>query len=330
TLGRRTKTDVALVYMKDLANQGLVEEIKARLQGIDVDSVIGSGYVEELIQDNPLSPFGFLNYTERPDKAVGNILEGRVAILVDTSPFAMIAPTVFVHWLQAPGDYYQNYMIATAFRLLRLLAMLTALVAPSLYTLLASFHHEMVPTPLALSMAAGREGTPLPTLIEVLALTIMFEVMHEAALRLPRAVGQSVSIVGALVIGEAAVMAGLVSPATVIVVNAAGLCAFAIPFYAASQAIRLIRLPLLILSGTLGVFGFAAGTSFIALHAASLRNFGQPFLSPIAPLHPQELSDTVVRAPWWTMTWRPHTTGRNRKRQGKTTGRPAPPGGGNS
>jgi len=325
-VGRRTKTDVVVLYLKDVAEPGLVAEVKKRLGRIDVDSVMGTGYIEELIQDNPYSPFGALNYTERPDKLVGNLLEGRVGIMVDNSPFVLVVPTLFWHWLQAPGDYYNSFMVATAFRILRVLALLTALLAPSLYTILASFHHEMVPTPLALSMAAGREGTPLPTLIEVLALAVMFEIMHEAGLRLPRTVGQTVSIVGALVIGEAAVMAGLVSPATVIVVNAAGLSAFAIPFYAGSLSIRLIRIPLLLLSGTLGVFGFVAGTSFIALHVASLRNFGQPFLSPVAPLIKGDLKDTLVRAPWWAMTWRPQlATTMTSRRQGPEVGKQAPP-----
>ncbi|HWI62304.1 MAG TPA: spore germination protein [Symbiobacteriaceae bacterium] len=325
-IGRRSRTDVALVYIKDVVRPGLVEEVRRRIERIDIDAVPGSGYIEELIMDNPRSPFGFLNTTERPDKLIGNLLEGRVGIVVDNTPFALIVPTVFWHWLQAPGDYYQNYMVATAYRMLRIFALLTSLIAPSLYTILASFHHEMIPTPLALSMAAGREGTPLPTLIEVLALTIMFEVMHEAGLRLPRAVGQTVSIVGALVIGEAAVMAGLVSPATVIVVSAAGLAAFAIPFYGASQAIRLIRIPLLILSGAFGVFGFVAGTTALAMHAASLRNLGQPFLSPLAPLHVADLKDTALRAPWWAMALRPHVA-RNApsRRQRESTGAPSPP-----
>jgi spore germination protein KA len=297
---------VAFLYIKDIANPELVDEVRRRLKSIDVDSILGAGYVDEYIQDNPLSPLGGLNYTERPDKLCGALLEGRVGIIVDNTPFVLIVPTLFFQLLQAPGDYYQGFQASTAFRWLRMLAVLIALTLPSLYTILGSFHHEMIPTPLALSMAAGREGTPLPTLIEVLALTIMFEVMHEAGLRLPRAVGQTVSIVGSLVIGEAAVQAGLVAPATVIVVSAAGITGFAIPSYALSLAVRLLRIPLLILSGALGVFGFVGGTAFLALHAASLRSFGQPFLSPLAPLHAGELRDTLVRVPHWSMNWRPH------------------------
>ncbi|MDF2627828.1 MAG: spore germination protein [Symbiobacteriaceae bacterium] len=328
TLGRRTKTDVVMIYIDGLAKPSLVKEVDARLRRIDADSVLESGYVEEMIQDNPRSIFGILNYTERPDKLAGNLIEGRVGIIVDNSPFVLIVPTSFWQWFQASGDYYQSYMTATAYRLTRILALIIGLIGPSLYTMLSSFHHEMIPTPLALSMAAGREGTPLPTLFEVLSMTITFEIIHEAGLRLPRAVGQTVSIVGALVIGEAAVTAGLAAPATIIVVAAAGLAAFALPFYAGSLAIRLVRIPLLILSGTLGVFGFVAGTTFLAMHAASLRSFGEPFLGPLVPLQTGELRDTLIREPWWSMRRRPGTAANGqRRRQGRSVQEPAPPGG---
>jgi hypothetical protein len=330
TIGQRSKTDVVMVYIEGLARPELVREMRTRLERIDVDSILGAGYIEELIQDNPRSPLGALNYTERPDKLVGNLLEGRIGIVMDNSPFVLIVPTIFWHWFQAPGDYYHNYMISSVYRWLRMLALLLALVGPSMYTMLSSFHHEMVPTPLALSMAAGREGTPLPTLIEVLAMTITFEIIHEAGLRLPRAVGQTVSIVGALVIGEAAVSAGLTAPATVIVVGGAGLAAFALPIYSSSLIVRLVRVPLLILSGTFGVFGFVVGTSFLALHAASLRNLGQPFLSPLGPLHPGQLKDTLARAPWWKMGKRPTAAAESqRQRMGKSVQAPHPPKSGN-
>ncbi|HYG58271.1 MAG TPA: spore germination protein, partial [Symbiobacteriaceae bacterium] len=260
-LGRRTQTDCVLAYIEGLAEPSLVDEVRTRIARIDVDAIIGSGPVEEMIQDNPWSPFGILLYTERPDKVCAALLEGRVAFLVDNTPFALCMPVTLWQLLQAPGDYYHYFWAGTAFRWVRLLALLLAFVGPSLYVMLGSFHHEMIPTPLALSMAGGREGTPLPVLLETLAMTVMFEVMHEAGLRLPRAVGQTVSIVGALVIGEAAVMAGLVAPATVIVVAGAGISAFAIPSYSLSVIIRLLRVPLLLLAGTLGVFGFVAGTT---------------------------------------------------------------------
>lgn len=323
-IGERTRTDLAIVYMDGLASPDLVAEVRRRLEHIEIDSVLESGYIDELIQDNPLSLFGPLFSTERPDRVAGAILEGRVGILTDNTPFVLIAPTTLWQFLQAPGDYYHNYWAASAILMVRLLATVVGVALPSLYLLLTTFHHEMIPTPLALSIAGGREGTPMPTMGEVLGMMIMFEIMHEAGLRLPRAVGQTVSIVGALVIGQAAVEAGLVSPATVIVIATSGISAFAIPNYGASLVVRLLRFPLVLVSGTLGVFGFVCATTVLALHLSSLRSFGVPFLQPVAPLVQAELKDTIIRVPWWAMIMRP-TIGSGRKTQRAARGqRPSP------
>ena len=304
-IGERTRTDVALLYIEGVAPGPLVQEVRRRLKRIQIDTGAASGFIEELIRDSPLSPFPMSLSTERPDRIANNLLEGRVTILVDTTPFALVVPVTFWQLFQAPGDYYQSFWAGSSFRLLRLLAFGLGLTLPSMYVTLTTFHHEMIPTPLALNVAAGREGTPFPTMLEVLLMILMFEVLHEAGLRLPRPVGQTVSIVGALVIGEAAVAAGLIAPATVIVVATTGITGFALPVYALSTTIRLIRLPLLFLSGTLGVFGFLSGTAAIVLHLSSLRSFGQPYLSPVAPVSPAEWGDTLVRVPWWQMTKRP-------------------------
>lgn len=326
-IGKRTKSDVAFAYIKGVASPKLVREVHRRLRRIQVDSIQSGNAVEELIQDNPMSPFSSLLYSERPDRITAAVLEGRVAIYTDGTPFVLIVPTSFWEYLQAPGDYYANFWVSSLFRWLRLFAMVTAFTLPSLYTLLTTFHHEMIPTPLALSIAGGREGTPLPTLIEVLGMEIMFEVIQEAGLRLPRAVGQTVSIVGALVIGEAAVMAGLVSPSTVIIIAIAGITGFAIPHYGASLSIRLLRIPLLLLSGSLGVFGFVLGTAALALHLASLRSFGAPFLEPIAPFQTPEQKDTLFRVPLWAMNRRPLLLGDKRTVRQPRGQKPAPPGG---
>lgn len=320
TVGTRTKTDVILAYIEGLADPDVVREVRSRINRIEIDRVAYSASIDELIQDNPYSPFGPLLSTERPDKLASALLEGRVGILVDNTPFALIAPTTFWMMLQAPGDYIHGWYAGTAFRWIRFLSLALALTLSSMYTMLTTFHHEMIPTPLALSLAGGREGTPLPTVLEVLLMEVMFEVIQEAGLRLPRAVGQTVSIVGALVIGDAAVRAGLVAPGTIIVIATAGLTGFALPNYATSLAIRLVRFPLLLLSGTLGVFGFLAGTSFLALHLTSLRSFGAPYMGPLLPLRPPQLAaDTLFRAPIWTMLKRPKTGS-------GPTGRRMPPG----
>lgn len=323
-IGKVTRTDVVIAYINELAPHSLLQEVRQRLGRVQMDSVLESGYVEEMIRDHPLSPFGGLLYTERPDRVAAAVLEGRVAIMVDNTPFVMVAPTSFWQLLQTPGDYYHSFYVGTVLRWIRFTALLIGLTLPALYTMLTTYHHEMIPTPLALSMAAGKEGAPLPTLGEVLLMIVMFEVMNEAGLRLPRAVGQTVSIVGALVIGEAAVMAGLVAPSTVIVVATSGLSGFALPSYSLSLAVRLMRLPLLLASGVLGVFGYLMATTLLVVHLANMRSFGAPFMGPLAPLMVPDLKDTLVRFPWWAMLLRPKAGAKSRNQRAAPGQMPGP------
>ncbi|MCF6093300.1 spore germination protein [Microaerobacter geothermalis] len=315
-IGKMTKTDVSLAYIDCLADKGILEELKKRLKRIDVDSILESGYLEEYIEDSPFSPFPQIEHTERPDKAAAAILEGRIVIIVDNTPFVLMVPTVMWQFLQASGDYYERYFMGSFLRWIRFTAFFLSLTLPSIYVLLVSFHQEMIPTPLALNTAAGRESVPFPAIIEALLMETMFEILREAGIRMPRQVGQAVSIVGALVIGDAAVKAGIISPTMVIIIAATGISSFAIPAYTVSFSLRLLRFPLLLLSGTLGVFGFIAGTIFIVMHLLSLRSFGAPYLAPISPLRMKDMKDVAVRVPWWTMLQRPQNTqGQNSKRQ---------------
>lgn len=275
-LGQVTKTDVAVVYIKGIVNDKLVGEVKSRLQGIDIDSVLESGYIEELIEDNPWSPFPQVNHTERPERLAARLLEGRVGIMVDGTPFVLTVPTVFIEFLHSAEDYYERFTIATAIRLLRFLAFFLSLLAPSLYIAIITFHQEMLPTALLLSIAAQREAVPFPAFVEALVMELSFEILREAGVRLPRQVGQAVSIVGALIIGEASVRAGLVAPATVIVVAFTGISSFVF-FYSASIATRLLRFPIMVLSATLGLFGLISGVIVIVVHLCTLRSFGTPY-----------------------------------------------------
>lgn len=304
-IGERTKTDIVLVYIDNLVNKEVLGELKSRLERIKVDSVLESGYIEELIEDAPLSLFPTIDHTERPDKASAAILEGRIAIIVDNTPFSLIVPTVFWQYLQATGDYYERHYVGTFLRWLRLLALFFSLTLSSFYVMLSSFHQEMYPTLLALRVAAGREGVPFPSIIEVLLMEFMFEIIREAGIRMPKPVGQAVSIVGALVVGEAAVTAGLVGPTLVIVVAGAGICSFAIPAYSLSISFRLLRFPLILLSGSFGLLGFLGGTIAITLHLLSLRSFGAPFLAPIGPFRLHGNKDVLIRVPRWLMKNRP-------------------------
>lgn len=308
-VGQRSQTVVNVAYIEGIAKQSVIDEVMTRLQGIDVDGIMESGYIQELISDAPYSVFPTIRYTERPDAAAAAILEGRVVILTDSTPFALIVPTYFWDALMASDDYYSRYYIGTFSRTVRYLAFIVSLTLSSIYVMLVSFHQEMIPTQLALSVAAGRESVPFPVLVEMLVMEIAFELMREAGLRMPRPVGQAVSIVGSLIIGQAAVQAGLVSPLMVIVVAVTGISSFAIPSYETSFALRLLRFPIVIASGMFGLLGFVGALFVLVVHVLSLRSFGEPYMAPIIPFRADDQKDNLVRSPWWTMHKRPALSG---------------------
>ncbi len=305
TIGRLSQTNIVMTYIEGIAEDSLLQEVRERLSRIDIDAILESGYIEELINDNPFSIFPQVANTERPDRVVGGILEGQVGILVDNTPFCLIAPQTFFQFLQTTEDYYLRYPIGTFTRWIRFLFLLISLLLPSLYIALTTFHQEMIPTNLLLSVAASREPVPFPALVEALIMEISFEGLREAGLRMPRPTGQAVSIVGALVIGQAAVDAGIVSSPMVIIVALTGIAAFVIPDYSLANAIRFLRFPMMILAGTLGFYGILLGAIFLQIHISRLRSFGVPYFSPVAPLDIDGLKDVVIRAPWWAMVNRP-------------------------
>jgi spore germination protein KA len=231
TVGRRTKTDVALLYIKGVVNEDLVDEAKQRLTRIDTDSILESGYMEEFIEDAPFSPFPTILRTERPDRVAGNILEGRVALMTDGTPFVLIFPATFTMMLTSVEDYYERPFIGSILRLIHIGSFFASLILPSLYIAITTFHQEMLPTPLILAVAAQREGVPFPAFVEAFGMELAFETLREAGLRLPKVIGSAVSIVGALIVGEAAIRAGLVSPLMVIVVAFTAIASFATPVF---------------------------------------------------------------------------------------------------
>lgn len=309
SIGRYSQTQVAIMYIDDLVDQTLLEEINNRLSRIEIDGILESGYIEEFIEDYPFSPFPqFLN-TERPDVASANLLEGRVVILVDGTPFVLVAPITFYSLYQAAEDYYQRSLMGTLIRWLRYCFLLIALLLPSTYVALLTFHQEMVPTTLLLSIAKSREEIPFPALVEALIMEITFEALREAGIRLPKQVGSAVSIVGALVIGQAAVSAGLVSAPMVMVVAITGIASFSIPRYNAAISIRMLRFPIMFMAGTLGLLGIMLSLLTIIIHMCTIRSFGVPYLSPMAPMKGKEMKDVLARFPWWSLKTRPRLTG---------------------
>ncbi|WP_372516760.1 spore germination protein [Paenibacillus silviterrae] len=309
TLGEYTQTNIVIAYIEGLADETLIEEIKNRLGRIRIDGILESGYIEEMIEDNPYSPFPQLLSTERPDVVCGNLLEGRAAILVAGTPFALVAPVSFFTLLQAAEDYYQRFWISSIIRWLRYGFCLISLLLPALYVAVLTFHQEMVPGALIISMASSREAVPFPAIVEVLIMEITFEALREAGVRLPKQIGAAVSIVGALVIGQAAVQAGIVSAPMVIIVAITGIASFMIPRYVAGIAIRMLRFPMILLAGSLGFLGVMMGIIAIVLHLCSLRSFGLPYLSTSSTPKLGELKDVLFRAPWWMLDKRPRLTG---------------------
>ncbi|MFC7392064.1 spore germination protein [Scopulibacillus cellulosilyticus] len=324
-VGQLSQTTVVITYLDTIANPSIVEEVHKRIDRIKIDAVEEGGSIEELIEDNAFSVFPQVLYTERPDKLVASLLEGKVGIIVENTPFALVVPVTFFDMMTASEDYYERFVLATAVRMLRYLYLLAALLFPSLYIAIVTFHLEMLPTNLVFSVAASRENVPFPALVEALLMEISFEGLREAGIRLPTPAGQAISIVGALVIGEAAVQAGIVSAPLVIVVATTGIASFIFPNYALSASVRLLRFPMMILAGTLGLYGILLGVFFILIHLSRLRSFGIPYLSAVAPFHFRDLKDVFIRAPWWAMINRPDEFGKNNGQRMKKFLRPRIP-----
>lgn len=303
-VGRVTKTNVGMMFIKGIANEKVVEEVRTRIEQIDIDGILESGYIEELIQDKTSTPFPTIYNTERPDVIAAGLLEGRVAILVDGTPFVLLVPALFTQYFQSAEDYYHRSDFGLI-RLLRYLALILALLGPSLYIAVTTFHQEMLPTDLLISIAAQREGVPFPAFIEALMMEIAFEILREAGIRMPRAVGQAVSIVGALVIGQAAVEAGIVSAAMVIVISITAIANFSFPAFNMAIAIRILRFGFMFLAASFGLFGITVGLLIILLHLCSLRSFGIPYMTPMAPFIAKDQKDTIVRFPFWGLFARP-------------------------
>ncbi|GAX91761.1 spore germination protein [Effusibacillus lacus] len=315
-IGTYSRTQIAIAYIEGIADPALVEEMTNRLQRIEIDGVLESAYIEELIEDNPYSPFPQLLSTERPDVASAYLLEGHVVVVVDGTPSVLIAPVTFFSLMQSPADYYERYFVGTAIRWLRYLFFSVSLLGPSLYVAVVTFHQEMIPGPLLQTMAKSRELIPFPALVEALLMETVFEALREAGARLPKQIGSAVSIVGALVIGQAAIAAGIVSAPMVMVVAITGIASFMAPRFTVGIAIRLLRFPMMFLAGFLGFLGLILGVIVILNHLLALRSFGVPYMSPLAPMKGRDMKDVLFRAPRWALNMRPHLSGEwNRYRQ---------------
>ncbi|WP_313999442.1 spore germination protein [uncultured Paenibacillus sp.] len=295
--GGETQTNVAYGYVEGAVDPALLKEFKKRVEQIKQLEILETSFIEQIIEDSTYSPFPQHRYTERPDVAVSAMLDGKIAVMVQGTSSILLCPGLFAEFFQSSEDYYQRTVYSTFVRWLRIIAFLMALTLPSVYIALSTFHPELVPTVLLLAVIDAREGIPLPAFFEALLMEFFFELLREAGVRLPKPVGSAVSIVGALVIGEAAINAGIASPIMVIIVAATGIASFAIPQYNIAIALRILRFPLMICAALLGGFGMMICFLLILLHVCKLRSLGQPYLAPFAPFRLVELRDVLLRVP---------------------------------
>lgn len=308
-LGVRSNTKICICYLEGLADPKIINEVYKRLDKISIDAVLDSGYIQEIIKDSPYSPFETIGYTERPDVVAGKLLEGRIAIIVDGSPIVLTIPFLFIEYFQTDEDYYNNYFFSSIFRMLRTIGMILSISIPAIYVALVTYHQELIPTPLLMSIFASRKGVPFPTIIEAITMLAVFELFVETSKRMPESMGMAVSLVGALVLGQAAVEARIVSSPLVIVVGLTGIASLALPKMKSPSVI--IRFILLILVFLLGLYGYMFGIIGLLLHLYGIRSFGIPYMSNLGSTRFQERKDTTIRAPWWSMKTRPKMIAEN-------------------
>ncbi|KRF31635.1 spore germination protein [Paenibacillus sp. Soil787] len=280
-LGQESQTKVMILYLANRADTEVLKEISRRIESIHLNALVDSTQIEELIQDSNFSPFPQILNTERPDRVITAVNRGKIVIMTDGTPNALIAPSTFFEMLHPSEDLYERFYFANFMRFIRIITLFISLFGPSLYIALTTFHLEMIPTPLMMTFLSAKAGIPFPTFIEALIMEVSFEVLREASLRLPRVVGQSVSIVGALIIGEAAVQSGIVSRPMVIVVAMTGIASFTVPSFSTAISLRILRFPLMFLAALSGMFGLSVGMFLIIFHLCSLRSCGVLFLDPL-------------------------------------------------
>lgn len=292
-VGRRTQTDLALVYIKDLVNTEALDELRIRINAIDVDSVTGMGALQEYIDENPYSIFPMCLATERPDRVTPNIMEGRIAVILNGSPFVLTLPSVFIEFFHTVEDYNERTLYANFIRVLRFISVLLVITLPSVYLTLIKYNCELIPVEFVVPVVQSRIGISLSPFMEILILEILMEILREGGLRLPSKIAQTLSIVGGIIIGNAAVQSNMVSPTTLLVIGITIIASFAVPTVDMSVSIRLLRFPMLFLANSMGIMGIATGYTLLIIHLSSLENFGVPYMV----FNKDDLKDTFIRIP---------------------------------
>lgn len=305
SIGKRGKTACSLMYIKDIANDSLVQEVKRRLNGISVDYLIDSGELEQFLEDQTYLPSPQMIATERPDRVASALAEGKVAVIMNNSSYALVMPVTVISMLHSSEDSYVRFPYANFFKLIRFLAIIFALFLPAFYIAVTTYHHEMIPTDLLLAIESSRERVPFPSLVEILIMEFAFELIREAGIRIPGPIGPTLGIIGALILGQAAVAANIVSPILIIVVAVTGIGSFAIPNFAFAFSFRIFRFIFILLAGLAGFLGITAGAFVYLLQLADAKSFGVPLMTPVGPRTRGTWTDQIGRAPIWKQERRP-------------------------
>ncbi|MDQ2087282.1 spore germination protein [Herbivorax sp. ANBcel31] len=311
-LGTTNKSSCSLVYIKGITNTKLIKEVEKRINSVSADLALGNGFLEQYIEDRPYSIFPQILSTERPERTASFLMEGRVVVLTEGTPFSIAMPATFVDLIHTSEDFFLRWPYASFLRILRILALFISFILPGLYVALTLFHHEMIPTSLLMTIINTREEVPFPVVIEILVMEVAFELIREGGVRMPGVIGQTLGIVGALILGQAAVAAGLVSPILIIVVAMTGLSNFSIPNYLLAWALRVLRFAFILFGAVLGFYGISLGLAFVLAGLCNVKSFGVPILSPIAP-KTKSSQDIFLRYPLWLKKSRPDYLNTNDK-----------------
>lgn len=312
-LGNRTRTKIYICYLDGIAKKNIIDEVKQRLARINVDAILESNYISEYIADNPYTTFPLSGSHERPDIVAAQLLEGRIAVLCNGAPLVITVPYIFIESIQNSEDYFNKPIFASLIRINRLLAFAITLLLPALYICFLNFHHEVTPFELLVTAAAGQERIPLSSLLEVLVMLVAFELLREASMRMPKGVGQTISIVGALVLGDAAVKAGFVSNLVVIVIALTAICSFVNS--SLLDTVSILRIFFVIIGDIFGLTGVVFLFVLMCFHMCSLTSFTIPYMSPVAPWNAEGMKDAFVRFPFKSMKIRPKGIAKDKKRR---------------
>ncbi|MBU3156168.1 spore germination protein [Clostridium estertheticum] len=300
-VGSRLQSDLAMVYIDDIVDKHVLEELKKRIEAIDLDAVLSAGKLEQYIEDYAYTVFPQAYSTERPDRAIGNMLEGRIVLIIEGTPMVLVYPAIFMQFFQAVEDYTERTVVSSFVRLLRILAAIIVITLPSIYLTLIKFNVELIPIKFVTPIVQSRVGIALTPFLEIIAMELVVEFLREGGLRLPTKIAQTLSLVGGIIIGDTAIQSKMVSPTTLLIVGITVITTFLIPNYDMSLSIRMLRFPMLVLANVMGIFGIAVGWFLILVHLSSLDSLGVPYFE----FHKNDMKDTFIRAPLWKMNKRP-------------------------